>query len=955
MADINQQSDELAREFERLRQAVQNNGEGLDKAAEKTAKFGEAAATGAKMLASGFKDFALQVGQGNTEFKSLNGAIDAAAGAAAGLAKTLPFVGEAVSAALKATGEAAKFVVNQLDQTNKSFQQLSEVGAVTAKGMTGVQQQFLKSGMSMDGFKKSIIDNSNTLARWGTTVSAGADNFTKAVGDITKSKAGDELRRLGFSADAMGEAAAGFLKQQTLLGRQNKVTQDNLGQSTAQYGRELDQLAKLTGMSRKDAEKQRESALQEGKFLASIRDLQDIGPAGEKAAKEIQAFQGQIAAVAPQTAKGIRDLTSGMTNTVDAQKLIRTTGGAAVGIMEQLKSGQIDSIRAQTMLTQAVSDNEKSQRQYAKTVGDGNDVMVDYKETVALQGLASKDEAKTRADLATSSKAAAEGGDALTDSAVQAQKNMEAMNREIQALGFTLMPKAASAIETLTGATRKFVEFINKTLGVSTEKETGKGAGGVGVRESARMAVAASPEVKAANAKVAEAKKAEAKAYEDSTILQRVGIGRTAEQQAATAKLDATQKDLRDKENQVRQAAIAREQSKETSAIAGKEVQIQLDMLKFRKADKAGFEEYTKRKNAIFNEELEALTKGKNLTGRDLQQARRKAQAIAEQKSAIESAGKIKAAGAGSVTVGPAASGSGGGSASGGGTPSGAQAAAASGSAGGGGTPSGAQAAASGGKDSASVSKTGVGGSAPPSSSKGGGAGGAMSEDELKKMIIAHEGIRYEPYKDSLGLWTVGVGHLIGDGKSLPQEWNRKFSQEEIMQLFEKDYQHHRTAAERIPGFGKFNSMGQGALTDLTFNMGPAWIKKFPNTAKQIEAGNAGGAASGLQDSLWYKQVGRRGPAIVDMVKNGGSGPSAKYGGVLSGPTSGFQATLHGNEAVIPLAGGRSIPLEIPGLMDSQQQNNALLMQLIAGIDELVSVSRTGNKTNKDILRQSRA
>jgi hypothetical protein len=41
--------------------------------------------------------------------------------------------------------------------------------------------------------------------------------------------------------------------------------------------------------------------------------------------------------------------------------------------------------------------------------------------------------------------------------------------------------------------------------------------------------------------------------------------------------------------------------------------------------------------------------------------------------------------------------------------------------------------------------------------------------------------------------------------------------------------------------------------------------------------------------------------------------------------------------------------------MDSQQKSNELLMQLIASIDELVSVSRTGNKTSKDILRQSRA
>ena len=47
-------------------------------------------------------------------------------------------------------------------------------------------------------------------------------------------------------------------------------------------------------------------------------------------------------------------------------------------------------------------------------------------------------------------------------------------------------------------------------------------------------------------------------------------------------------------------------------------------------------------------------------------------------------------------------------------------------------------------------------------------------------MIIAHEGVRYKPYKDSLGLWTVGVGHLIGDGKTLPEDMNRTFSADEI-------------------------------------------------------------------------------------------------------------------------------------------------------------------------------
>ena len=36
-------------------------------------------------------------------------------------------------------------------------------------------------------------------------------------------------------------------------------------------------------------------------------------------------------------------------------------------------------------------------------------------------------------------------------------------------------------------------------------------------------------------------------------------------------------------------------------------------------------------------------------------------------------------------------------------------------------------------------------------------------------------------------------------------------------------------------------------------------------------------------------------------------------GGVASGPESGYPVTLHGTEAIVPLSGGRSIPVEING------------------------------------------
>ena len=201
------------------------------------------------------------------------------------------------------------------------------------------------------------------------------------------------------------------------------------------------------------------------------------------------------------------------------------------------------------------------------------------------------------------------------------------------------------------------------------------------------------------------------------------------------------------------------------------------------------------------------------------------------------------------------------------------------------------------GGDSSSYNRTGGSLGTPPSTRLA--STGGMSEDDIKKMIIKHEGIRNRPYQDSLGLWTVGVGHLIGDGKSLPPEWNREFSNEEVMKMFNDDYASHRLAAQRIPSFDKLNTKGQAALTDLTFNMGNSWIDKWPMLKKQLASNDMAAAAANLESSKWYGQVGKRAPTVVDLLRNGA--PTAEGGAAFSGPKSGYSAVLHGTEAVIPL------------------------------------------------------
>ena len=56
------------------------------------------------------------------------------------------------------------------------------------------------------------------------------------------------------------------------------------------------------------------------------------------------------------------------------------------------------------------------------------------------------------------------------------------------------------------------------------------------------------------------------------------------------------------------------------------------------------------------------------------------------------------------------------------------------------------------------------------------------------------------------------------------------------------------------------------------------------------------------------------------------SGKSFAYGGVAQGPNSGYQATLHGNEAVIPLGNDRSVPVEMHGAGGQNTVNVSISM-----------------------------
>lgn len=85
-----------------------------------------------------------------------------------------------------------------------------------------------------------------------------------------------------------------------------------------------------------------------------------------------------------------------------------------------------------------------------------------------------------------------------------------------------------------------------------------------------------------------------------------------------------------------------------------------------------------------------------------------------------------------------------------------------------------------------------------------------------------------------------------------------------------------------------------------------------------------------------------------DRVTGGGG---YQYGGIASGPRSGYMSMLHGTEAVIPLPGGRGVPVEMSGFNDRLNEQVGVMVQNNQLISDLVSLMRTSVDTQQRIYR----
>ena len=124
-----------------------------------------------------------------------------------------------------------------------------------------------------------------------------------------------------------------------------------------------------------------------------------------------------------------------------------------------------------------------------------------------------------------------------------------------------------------------------------------------------------------------------------------------------------------------------------------------------------------------------------------------------------------------------------------------------------------------------------------------------MTPEGLAK-LLEHEGELLSAYQDTLGWWTIGVGHLIDKrkGGTIPQRISRLLLADDIA----------TKTAECRAAFDWFDGLDatrQDAVVNLAFNVGIDGLKKFHLMIAAIERQDWKTAAFELFNSQWRHQV----------------------------------------------------------------------------------------------------
>ena len=398
-------------------------------------------------------------------------------------------LGKAIGASSDAAAQLAvqfgEFATGELQKVVESYRQVGAVGGIAAGGMTALYDQAIAAGLSTGQFAKVISTNSETLARSTGSVAEGAKILSEMaqVGDATTR----QFYALGISVEQTRDFQAKFLEQNRLTGRIQRGDTQALTEASKAYIFQLDELSRITGLSREQSQKLLEEQNRNIRFRASLRIAER--EFGENTRKAMQNAVAVISAESKEFGTGFADLMGpGGASTQAAMNLQIATGNAAKGIADMVRTGQMTADQGAAAIQKAIQDKLAG----LSNAGDGGDAylaLVGGVEGPMKDMLLSMDNIARAQNLnvASLTEARAESEEARnaqdenTKKIIEAQMALQKMSVELDKLvKEKILPTAAEAVKNFTQTLLSSVDYINQKLGINPGGASSQGGGSGG-------------------------------------------------------------------------------------------------------------------------------------------------------------------------------------------------------------------------------------------------------------------------------------------------------------------------------------------------------------------------------------------------------------------------------------------------------------------------------------------
>ena len=440
---------------------------------------------------------AMDVQNNQESFSSLNASIDIAAGLLKTTGKVVGGVGDSfgealkgipviggliggfVSAASKATAALAeatadvaaqigKQVTAQLDNAGSAFRMVAQSGALGADGMTTLANQAIGAGISFKDFADVTKNSSEGLAFAFGTATTGVDRFANISKAMTPFRR--ELEAMGIGAKQQNEMTANYLKLQARTARVDQMSSAELAQGSANYAKELSTLARLTGVSVDEAEKELQGQLRNARFNGAVQELNE--KIGAKAGRQAELASATLTKQNEAIGKGFQDIMAGNALTDEAQGFLLASGERGQQAVAALQKGQISAAEATAEINRGMKDRVAAMGgpgALAKIIGAGTAF-----DTVGLGMLEANKRVIPTTDsikkMGEMTEKSLDPQDAATQGLVDGQIAMRNFATEVNKITLSALPGMGKAATTVAeGMTAAMVE-INKMINMGADK-----------------------------------------------------------------------------------------------------------------------------------------------------------------------------------------------------------------------------------------------------------------------------------------------------------------------------------------------------------------------------------------------------------------------------------------------------------------------------------------------------